>query len=233
MHDGLVDVGIEVGADARRSADAALLQEVVQLRVDQLDALAIALGLGTGIRRSARDRNRRRRRGDLPADRRRPGRPARAARARRACGSCRTPRSFGATGPVTRLARAAAPRADRQRLRRRLRGALLSDGSSASGGASTGSLEALSAIRCSSWDRAGRATTACAAPSTTSIARGYLMRVGPMTPIVPVASPSPYVDAMRLKDRRCGSGCSAPMTTVSPGRRCTRSRDGPAAVFPR
>ena len=48
--------------------------------------------------------------------------------------------------------------------------------------------------------------TACAALSTTAMARGYRMRVGPMTPIVPVPAPSSYVEATRLSDRKLGSG---------------------------
>ena len=43
------------------------------------------------------------------------------------------------------------------------------------------------------------------------------MRVGPITPTLPVPWPSEKVDATRLNGRRFGSVCSAPITTVSPG----------------
>jgi hypothetical protein len=43
------------------------------------------------------------------------------------------------------------------------------------------------------------------------------MRMGPMIPTVPVPRPSEYVEATRLKWRKLGSECSAPITTVSPG----------------
>ena len=101
---------------APRSACTPLLaQQVVQLRVDQLDAFAIRRRLRRRRRRSARDRSRRRRAAAPAAGRRPPDRPARAARARRACGSCRTRRSCAAGGRSSRRARAAVASSDVRR----------------------------------------------------------------------------------------------------------------------
>ena len=49
------------------------------------------------------------------------------------------------------------------------------------------------------------------------MAREYRMRVGPITPIAPVRTPSKYVDATRLNSRRSAAVCSVPITTVKPG----------------
>ena len=57
VHDGLMDVRIEVGAERLDRTHAVLPQQVVQLRVNQLDALAVAVGLRPASTVSARSKS--------------------------------------------------------------------------------------------------------------------------------------------------------------------------------